>query len=70
VIATRTTRPLRAALGGVVRRGRAAEGPRSRAKRAGNEHGERTILFVDEIHRWSKSQQDALLGAVERGSSR
>jgi len=27
----------------------------------------RTILFVDEIHRWSKSQQDALLDAVERG---
>lgn len=27
--------------------------------------GERTILFVDEIHRFSKSQQDALLHAVE-----
>ncbi|MEO0008619.1 MAG: Replication-associated recombination protein [Bacteroidota bacterium] len=25
------------------------------------------ILFIDEIHRFSKSQQDALLGAVERG---
>jgi len=24
------------------------------------------ILFIDEIHRFSKSQQDALLGAVER----
>lgn len=31
------------------------------------QHGEQTILFVDEIHRWSKAQQDALLGAVERG---
>lgn len=30
-------------------------------------HRERTLLFVDEIHRWSKSQQDALLDAVERG---
>lgn len=25
------------------------------------------LLFIDEIHRFSKSQQDALLGAVERG---
>ena len=28
----------------------------------------RPILFIDEIHRFSKSQQDALLGAVERGT--
>ncbi len=27
----------------------------------------RTILFVDEIHRWNKSQQDALLPSVESG---
>jgi putative ATPase len=26
-----------------------------------------TILFVDEVHRWSKSQQDVLLPAVEEG---
>ena len=26
-----------------------------------------TILFIDEIHRFSKSQQDSLLNAVERG---
>ena len=26
------------------------------------------ILFIDEIHRFSKSQQDSLLGAVEKGS--
>ena len=25
------------------------------------------ILFIDEIHRFSKSQQDSLLGAVEKG---
>ncbi|MBK8129691.1 MAG: replication-associated recombination protein A [bacterium] len=30
--------------------------------------GQRTLLFVDEIHRWSKSQQDALLHAVEDGT--
>src|SRR5689334_24315319 len=28
---------------------------------------EKPILFIDEIHRFSKSQQDSLLGAVEKG---
>ena len=28
----------------------------------------RAVLFIDEIHRFSKNQQDALLGAVENGS--
>lgn len=32
------------------------------------ERGERTILFVDEVHRWNKSQQDALLPHVEQGT--
>src|SRR5688500_4032911 len=27
----------------------------------------RSILFIDEIHRFNKGQQDALLGAVEKG---
>jgi len=31
------------------------------------ESGESPFLFIDEIHRFSKSQQDALLGAVEKG---
>ncbi len=30
--------------------------------------GQKTILFIDEIHRFSKSQQDALLHAVEDGT--
>ncbi len=30
-------------------------------------YGTSTILFIDEIHRFNKSQQDALLGAVEKG---
>lgn len=30
--------------------------------------GARPILFIDEIHRFSKSQQDSLLGAVEDGT--
>jgi putative ATPase len=32
--------------------------------------GEATIFFLDEIHRFNKAQQDALLPAVEEGSSR
>lgn len=31
-------------------------------------HRERTILFVDEVHRWNKAQQDALLPHVENGT--
>jgi putative ATPase len=34
--------------------------------KARNEEG-KAILFIDEIHRFSKSQQDSLLGAVEKG---
>ncbi|MFM7854794.1 MAG: replication-associated recombination protein A, partial [Flammeovirgaceae bacterium] len=31
-------------------------------------YNSRAILFIDEIHRFNKSQQDALLGAVEKGT--
>ncbi|MBE3596106.1 MAG: replication-associated recombination protein A [Hydrogenibacillus sp.] len=31
-------------------------------------HGQRTILFIDEIHRFNKAQQDALLPHVEDGT--
>ncbi|MEM0984104.1 MAG: replication-associated recombination protein A [Planctomycetota bacterium] len=37
------------------------------ADRVLSDGGKRTILFLDEIHRFSKSQQDVLLGDVERG---
>jgi len=33
-----------------------------------NLYGRRTILFVDEVHRWNKAQQDALLPWVENGT--
>ena len=32
------------------------------------QHAPGTILFIDEIHRFNKGQQDALLGAVEKGT--
>jgi len=39
-----------------------------RAKQSGGLFTSRSpILFIDEIHRFSKSQQDSLLGAVEKG---
>ena len=31
-------------------------------------YSKRTILFVDEVHRWNKAQQDALLPWVENGT--
>lgn len=33
-----------------------------------NFHGKRTLLFIDEIHRFNKAQQDALLPHVENGT--
>ena len=39
----------------------------SRGK-SNREMGKQTILFIDEIHRYNKSQQDALLQAVEEGT--
>ena len=38
------------------------------AKRHRELYDRRTILFVDEVHRWNKSQQDALLPWVENGT--
>ena len=38
-----------------------------RAQQSNNQYGKQTILFVDEIHRFNKSQQDALLPHVESG---
>ena len=35
--------------------------------KSGGMFAQNAILFIDEIHRFSKSQQDSLLGAVERG---
>jgi putative ATPase len=37
------------------------------AQQSMSEYGKQTILFVDEIHRFNKSQQDALLPHVESG---
>jgi len=34
----------------------------------GKRLGTKTILFIDEIHRWNKAQQDSLLPSVENGT--
>jgi putative ATPase len=38
-----------------------------RARRRLGEHGQSTVLFIDEVHRFNKSQQDLLLPATESG---
>jgi putative ATPase len=38
-----------------------------RARERLGSHGQRTVLFIDEIHRFNKTQQDALLPVVESG---
>lgn len=40
----------------------------TQAQVARNEHGQGTVLFVDEVHRFNKSQQDAFLPYVEDGT--
>ena len=38
-----------------------------RARQRLGEHGQATVLFIDEVHRFNKSQQDLLLPATESG---
>jgi putative ATPase len=40
----------------------------AQAQEQRNLYGQRTILFIDEVHRWNKAQQDALLPWVENGT--
>jgi putative ATPase len=39
----------------------------AKARQRLSEHGQGTILFLDEVHRFNKAQQDALLPSVEEG---
>ena len=54
--------PVSAANAGVADLRRAVERARERART-----GQRTVLFIDEIHRFNKAQQDAVLPHVESG---
>ncbi|AFG37226.1 AAA family ATPase [Spirochaeta africana] len=67
VIANTTKRAftsLNAVLGGVAEVRAAIQ----QAKEVRSMYDRSTILFVDEVHRWNKSQQDALLPWVENGT--
>jgi len=65
VEAGQTFRPLSAVFDGVAELRRIF-----RDARPDFEAGKRTLLFVDEIHRFNKAQQDALLPSVESGMIR
>lgn len=56
--------PFSAVLAGVVELRKVIEAALERRRT----RAQRTILFVDEIHRWNKAQQDALLPHVENGT--
>ncbi|MGH9074542.1 MAG: AAA family ATPase, partial [Acidimicrobiales bacterium] len=67
VVATATERvfvPLSAVTAGVKDVRQTADGARRRLA----EQGQGTILFLDEVHRFNKAQQDALLPSVEEGT--
>jgi len=55
---------LNAVLAGLPELRKILEGAKERLRL----HGQRTILLIDEIHRWNKAQQDALLPIVEDGT--
>lgn len=57
-------RTMNAVLAGVKELRYEIDGARDRLSR----YSTRTILFIDEVHRWNKSQQDALLPWVENGT--
>ena len=65
--AEHAARRVRGALGGQRGPRRGARGDRAGPERRGGPHGRATIFFLDEIHRFNKAQQDALLPAVEEG---
>jgi putative ATPase len=56
--------PVSAVTSGVADLRKIIEGARERR----GMHGQRTVLFVDEIHRFNKAQQDVILPHVEEGT--
>ena len=67
IMAQRTQRwfePFSAVLGGVKEIREIIKAARDRR----NQHARQTILFIDEIHRFNKAQQDALLPHIEDGT--
>lgn len=63
-----TTKSCFATLNAVLAGVKELEAEINQAKERKDLYGIRTILFVDEVHRWNKRQQDALLPWVENGT--
>jgi putative ATPase len=63
-----TTKSLFATLNAVLAGVQEVRAVVSEAQRQRDYYDHRTILFVDEVHRWNKAQQDALLPWVENGT--
>ncbi|HIV99012.1 MAG TPA: AAA family ATPase [Candidatus Ornithospirochaeta avicola] len=63
-----TTKSYFATLNAVLAGVKELEAEINQAKERKDLYGIRTILFVDEVHRWNKRQQDALLPWVENGT--
>ncbi len=66
-IMARTTRSVFVAMSAVSAGVREVREVLDEAKRRLGEHGERTVLFLDEVHRFNRAQQDVLLEGVEDG---
>ena len=67
MVAERSRRGLRGAERGAGGARRGARGDRARRAPPRRPAARQTVLFLDEIHRFNKAQQDALLPAVEEG---
>ena len=67
IVAERSRRGLRGAERGAGGARRGARGDRARRPPPRARTATETVLFLDEIHRFNKAQQDALLPAVEDG---
>ena len=67
-VIARTSRSHFATLNAVMAGVAALRGELAQAEERFDHHRQRTTLFVDEVHRWNKAQQDALLPHVENGS--
>ncbi len=67
-IIANTTRAHFIAINAVLSGVKEIRGAIETAQERHNKHSQRTILFVDEVHRFNKSQQDALLPWVENGT--
>jgi len=68
MVIANTTRSLFVTLNAVLAGVKDIREVTAQAQEQRNLYSQRTILFIDEVHRWNKAQQDALLPWVENGT--